>query len=860
MQGPSGHRGWIGATAALTLCLALTWGLLRFGAAETTVLYRLFLWLLVPALLALLIPNQVEKVDWRVMAVLLVGLFLLGQVVIQPTLEASGYLRLAVGWVALWLTLSLTLGRSRQARFLVGMLVLLGVFEACYGLAQAVGGFDYIGDYFRGRGRIATGTLINRNHYAALLNLLLPLAVGLLLADQALKRSQRASRSESLAKTWVVLLGCSVMGVAVLMSQSRGGTVSLLLTLLFMALLLGMSRRRVTRRGLHGVTAVVLLFLVLGMGAAFGLEALLERFGRLDEGLSRLEVYRDTLSLIGDEWILGVGPGMFQWRFPLYQTTQPGSLYDHAHNDYLETASEWGVLLALLIWGLVLWRFYRASMLALSAEDPWRRGLGLGCAGALFSILSHSLVDFSLQIPAILMVFACVLGLSWSLEFPSARRTSAGVGEGLAPSLVLHVLLAVALLAAGWQTLQRSRAAESARAENGLPGLERAVRIDPDSPEPHFLFAMANRDMPGTGDLDMAAAGFESAVRLNPYSRRYWLEYARTQELLGEVEQAESGLRVVVALSPNDGENHWRLANLLLRQGEQDEAVDEIATAVELEPRLAEPGVALLLKSGVGAGKVESLLPSDRSAQTRLFRSLLTLSRQPASGPAVSEGSETVIATLWSRLLGDEPPLTVAEGRPYVDHLFRADRLAEARDAWVRLSGANGISDPQYESGTNRVWNGNFELELSGRPLGWQVGQSDAFEATRDSQGGEDESAALVVDFLGTENLNFSHLSQQLILEPGVSYRLRSVLRAEALTTDQGILVEVISRNPSGLLVATQPIVGTTGWIVSDLPFTTPEGSGQATIRLRRLPSQQIDNRIRGKVWLDSIGVEQVTP
>ncbi|MGB5550082.1 MAG: O-antigen ligase family protein, partial [Thermoanaerobaculia bacterium] len=617
MRHAASHRAWLGAAVALVFGLALTWGLWRFGAAETSTLYRLFLLLSIPTLLALLTPPWRAAMDLRLLAVGLLGLVLLGLVGVQPTLESLGSLHLAVGWIALWLGLWLSLRSSTQRQFLIVVLVLLGALEAFYGLVQSVGGIDYIGDYFRNRGRIATGTLINRNHFAALLNLLLPLALGLLFAARARKRERPATRSESLAKTWIVLLGCSVMGVAVLLSQSRGGTLSLLMTLLFMALLLSMSRRKVSRRGLSGVAAVVLLFLVVGMGAAFGLEALLERFGQLDENLSRVEVYDDTLKMIGDSPLTGVGPGMYRWAFRSYQRTQADRLYDHAHNDYLETAAEWGMPLAALAWSFVLWRFFRSSVLSLSAHDPRQQGLALGAAGALFSILIHSLVDFSLQIPAILMVFACVVALSWSLEAASSRRAAFGPTA----SVALRVLLIAALLFAGWAVLQRSRAIRAAQPERGVAGLERAVEIDPEAPEHHFLLGMAYRDLPGTGDPISAWTQLRTAVRRNPYAWRYWLELSRMQELMGEIDEAERSLRVAVKLNPSSGAYRWRLANLLLRHRSAEEAVAEVAEAVHLEPQLAEPAVALLLKSGVNDGVIRELLPTDRSSLLRLLRS-----------------------------------------------------------------------------------------------------------------------------------------------------------------------------------------------------------------------------------------------
>ena len=77
----------MGAAASLTFGLALTWGLLQFGAAETSVLYRLFLFLLVPSFLAILTPPWRGKIELRFLVLILLGLYLLGQVALQPTLE-----------------------------------------------------------------------------------------------------------------------------------------------------------------------------------------------------------------------------------------------------------------------------------------------------------------------------------------------------------------------------------------------------------------------------------------------------------------------------------------------------------------------------------------------------------------------------------------------------------------------------------------------------------------------------------------------------------------------------------------------------------------------------------------------------
>ncbi|MGB6849620.1 MAG: hypothetical protein WBG05_15600, partial [Thermoanaerobaculia bacterium] len=159
----TGRQAWPRATVALLFSLALAWGLLRFGGTEAGTLYRLFLFLSVPALLAALTLPLGRLVEIRLLPLTLVGLFILGQVALRPTLESRGWTHLAVGWMALYLVLWVTAGSRRLTRFLVMVLILLGGLEAIYGLVQSVGGVDYIGGYFRDQGRLATGTFINRN-------------------------------------------------------------------------------------------------------------------------------------------------------------------------------------------------------------------------------------------------------------------------------------------------------------------------------------------------------------------------------------------------------------------------------------------------------------------------------------------------------------------------------------------------------------------------------------------------------------------------------------------------------------------------------------------------------------------------
>lgn len=407
---------WFSGLVGLFFGASFLWGLFLYGAAEIQTSYRLFLLLLVPVLIALwglCLGNH----QTRFLLVLAIGFFLLLQIFQQETLAGRGYVILALGWMALFLTLTLTSESVTASRNIAIFLILVGSIEALYGLVQSLGGIDYIGHYYRGLGSQASGTLINRNHFAGLLNMTIPVAVGALFAGFSFRRSKVRLHSEVYAWVWILLLSCSLMGLAVLLSRSRGGAVILLGSLILVALMLSSKKRKHRSESLSSVAVWILIITSLGLSSWVGLDALLRRFDTLDIDMStRTAIYRASLPLIGENYWAGVGPGMYRWMFRPYQVERTDTLYTHAHNDYLQSAAEWGIPAALVFWGFVLWRLRQAARTFFQSKDRWRQGIALGCVGAIFSILLHSFIDFNLQIPSNWMIFNIVLGLSWSVE------------------------------------------------------------------------------------------------------------------------------------------------------------------------------------------------------------------------------------------------------------------------------------------------------------------------------------------------------------------------------------------------------------------------------------------------------------
>lgn len=322
--------------------------------------------------------------------------------------------KLAIGLMAAgWAYLSARRTTGKTLRFL-NLLLWIGVFEALLGLAQYFLIPGWIFGY-QNIGAQSSGTLINRNHFAGLLEMLIPVAFGLAYCS--------ARRFGDFARPYLFLLGGAFMGLGLLFSLSRMGIFSFLATVVFLAAMLQL---RKSQQRMAVALGFGLMGLVLAGAAWIGFDSIVQRYSELvrEDALfreGRIQIYRDTLRMIAGT-PGGVGTGNFQDRFRTYQTFRPDLLVDHAHNDYLETAAEWGLPIAAAFWSFLIFVVIRGVRLFITVESPEQRGILLACTGAIFSILVHSLADFNLQIPSNAMLFFTFVGISMALPLSAETK------------------------------------------------------------------------------------------------------------------------------------------------------------------------------------------------------------------------------------------------------------------------------------------------------------------------------------------------------------------------------------------------------------------------------------------------------
>ncbi len=145
----------------------------------------------------------------------------------------------------------------------------------------------------------------------------------------------------------------------------------------------------------------------------------------------RLGVWPSAVKMWQDHFWLGVGPAHFDQRFPEYRPVGVQSRPVWAHNDYLNTLADWGVVGAGLVasaWVLLYWGVLKAWKSVRGPKDDFARktsnrfAFAVGASLGLLAILLHSAVDFNMQIPAnAILAVALMALLSSHLRFATER-------------------------------------------------------------------------------------------------------------------------------------------------------------------------------------------------------------------------------------------------------------------------------------------------------------------------------------------------------------------------------------------------------------------------------------------------------
>ena len=321
------------------------------------------LWLLVLAVVAVMIPRGSVPYDGRI-----------------EILKLASYIGAYWAWTEL-------AAHYKRWRILLGILIFAVTLINWYAIIQECHGSNMVLNLERpeGYGMRASGTYFCPNHFAHLLEIVIPLCLALMLMPSA-------GVPLRLLSGYGLILSLPV----VFLTQSRSGWIGTVAGLSTAICMIGARRGR--RFFLITLIVVPLVVAATAVGLWLFSDIFRERIVQAIQGDIRLRIWPDTLMMIGQQPWLGWGAGSYQWVFPQFRTMSEQLLFNYAHNEYLHFAADYGLVGLLLFALVVIVACVRLFGAYLKVERDRDAYLIAGLFGCLAATFAHAVFDFNLHI------------------------------------------------------------------------------------------------------------------------------------------------------------------------------------------------------------------------------------------------------------------------------------------------------------------------------------------------------------------------------------------------------------------------------------------------------------------------------
>ena len=259
------------------------------------------------------------------------------------------------------------------------------------------------------------GPFVNRNHMATWLLLALPLTIGYLVARVARRGSVTAALDASIVWT---AGAAGAMFAALVVSLSRSAAIGAAAGATCGALI---ALARHGRRSRGWLALAVLLGLAIAASMPMSSQ-LLSRFDNAKGDTNkRLQIWRETVPIVRDFPLTGVGLGAYGMAMVVYQRSDRAFFFNDAHDEYLQWAAEGGLLVGV---PLMLAAIAATIGIARRLRNDESAGFWIraGAVASLTAVAVQSVWETGLEIPANALLFAVVAAVAVHETHPTGRR------------------------------------------------------------------------------------------------------------------------------------------------------------------------------------------------------------------------------------------------------------------------------------------------------------------------------------------------------------------------------------------------------------------------------------------------------
>ena len=298
---------------------------------------------------------------------------------------------------------------TRQAKRMIGSIILGAVLVSLDGLWQLISGFDFIRGNRLQSASIdlarPTASFPNPNVMGIYLSALVPLILGL------------AIFLKPKLKIRIFLIVASMIALTgVYITFSRGSGLGVFFSLLFLGIL---KKNKL-------LTVILLILLVIfpfvmpknikGWAKEIRYNPLVFLFNQ-----DRLSMYQNTLNMIRHHPLVGVGVNTFSKNYAKYKLAKVEEQFPtldttYTHNMYLQMGGEIGLLgLSAFLW--LLFMFFRENLRTFhSLKDGFLQTICLSLGACVIAFLVNGMTETSLYYARVSPIFWYLIGFSLALS------------------------------------------------------------------------------------------------------------------------------------------------------------------------------------------------------------------------------------------------------------------------------------------------------------------------------------------------------------------------------------------------------------------------------------------------------------
>lgn len=414
---------WADKLVFILLCASIIWTTLGYGAVHPPVIALFYL---TAALVVVLwaidgLTSGVFRFNKSLLQIPLLAAFVYGLIQVVPfgSLASAGVDDIprtisldpfwtkvsALHFLALFIFFSALLAfvdSARRLKKLIWLITIFGFLYAFFAILQAVLSPNKIYGIYERQFASPFGSFVNRHNFAAYMEMTIALPLGLLFAG-AVQRDRRL----------LFITAVGLMGVALLLSGSRGGLIALLAEIFFLIILTTKTRgygQMVLKIGLSVALVAVIVFGSTLIGGESSLTRLAETSVSKNFTTDRSHIWSVTLEVIKNNPVFGAGLGAFSVAYTPYDTQSGLERVEQAHNDYLQVLADAGII-GLIIGGFFIYRLFRDGLENIKSENTFKRGAAVGALAGCFAVLVHSIFDFVLHTTAIALLFLTLVSI-----------------------------------------------------------------------------------------------------------------------------------------------------------------------------------------------------------------------------------------------------------------------------------------------------------------------------------------------------------------------------------------------------------------------------------------------------------------